>query len=151
MSVNGGASRRAVLLGMGAVGAAGALAACGGDDPAPEQPAATGANGTTSTADEAPAAAGGGIPVARVPVGAGYIDFDRRVIVTQPEAGQFRAFDANCTHAHCMITWVEDGLITCPCHGSQFRIADGSVARGPATQALPSRNVTVAGDVLQVS
>jgi nitrite reductase/ring-hydroxylating ferredoxin subunit len=26
-----------------------------------------------------------------------------------------------------------DGCLTCPWHGSVFRIADGSVARGPAT------------------
>jgi Rieske Fe-S protein len=91
------------------------------------------------------------VPIAFVPVGGGYIDFNGGVIVTQPEAGKFRGFNANCTHAHCFITWVADGLIQCPCHGSQFRIADGSVARGPATRSLGGRTVTIDGDVVVVS
>jgi Rieske Fe-S protein len=86
-----------------------------------------------------------------VPVGGGFIDFDKGVVVTQPEAGQFRAFDANCTHERCLLTWIEAGLINCPCHGSQFRIADGSVARGPATESLHGRDATVDGDAIVVS
>jgi len=73
------------------------------------------------------------------------------VIVTQPEAGHFRAFEANCTHMRCFITWVADGLIQCPCHGSQFRISDGSVVKGPATRSLDTRAVTVSGDIVVVS
>jgi Rieske Fe-S protein len=159
MSVNGGTSRRTVLLATGTVGAAGVLTACAGEEPGgPRQPAAqtTGAAnppgsttspGATSDVD----VAADGIPVAQIPVGSGHIDFDRVVVVTQPEAGQFRAFDANCTHEHCIVTFVDGDLITCPCHGSQFRISDGSVARGPATQALPSRTATRNGDVIVVS
>jgi Rieske Fe-S protein len=89
--------------------------------------------------------------VASVPVGGAYIDFTGGVIVTQPEAGQFRAFDANCTHMRCFITWAGGGLMQCPCHGSQFRIADGSVAKGPATRSLDTRTATVNGDVIDVS
>jgi Rieske Fe-S protein len=86
-----------------------------------------------------------------IPVGGAHIDFVAAVIVTQPEAGQFRAFDANCTHMHCFITWASGGLMQCPCHGSQFRISDGSVARGPATRALDPRNFSINGDVIVVS
>jgi Rieske Fe-S protein len=91
------------------------------------------------------------IPIAFVPIGGGYIDFEHAVIVTQPEAGQFRGFSAICSHAHCVMTWVANGLIRCPCHGSEFRISDGSVARGPATLSLVSHTVTVNGDVVVVS
>jgi len=129
------------LLAAGAAGAAGVLAACGDGPGASQQPA------TPVTTLEDPVR----IPIAFVPIGGGYIDFDRGVIVTQPEAGQFRGFDANCTHARCFITWVADGLIQCPCHGSEFRIADGSVAKGPATRSLDSYKVTVDGDVVVVS
>jgi nitrite reductase/ring-hydroxylating ferredoxin subunit len=31
-----------------------------------------------------------------------------------------------------------DGCLTCPWHGSVFRVADGSVARGPATAPQPA-------------
>jgi Ferredoxin subunits of nitrite reductase and ring-hydroxylating dioxygenases len=156
MSVNGGASRRAVLLSMGAVGAAGVLAACGGADPQnpPVAPGSTPSGGgtpTSPTAGDTPqSAAPDGIPVENVPVGGGLVDPSRRVVVTQPVAGQFRAFDATCTHEFCMVTSVDAGLITCPCHGSQFRIEDGSVARGPARQPLPARNASVTDGVVVI-
>jgi nitrite reductase/ring-hydroxylating ferredoxin subunit len=43
-----------------------------------------------------------------------------------------------------------DGALTCPWHGSTFRMADGSVARGPATAPQPVFRTRVAGDMLQV-
>jgi Rieske Fe-S protein len=38
---------------------------------------------------------------------------------------------------------VAGGTINCFCHGSRFRIADGSVAGGPATQPLPPLPILV--------
>ncbi|HEY3976398.1 MAG TPA: Rieske (2Fe-2S) protein [Streptosporangiaceae bacterium] len=43
-----------------------------------------------------------------------------------------------------------DGCLTCPWHGSMFRIADGSVARGPATAPQPSFEVREVGGAIQV-
>ena len=57
---------------------------------------------------------------------------DKDVVVTQPTAGEFKAFSATCTHQGCKVKSVADGVIVCPCHGSKFAIADGSVAAGPA-------------------
>jgi nitrite reductase/ring-hydroxylating ferredoxin subunit len=45
---------------------------------------------------------------------------------------------------------LDGGCLTCPWHGSVFRVADGSVARGPATAPQPSFEVREAGGVLQV-
>jgi nitrite reductase/ring-hydroxylating ferredoxin subunit/uncharacterized membrane protein len=39
-----------------------------------------------------------------------------------------------------------DGCITCPWHGSTFRLADGSVARGPATAPQPRLQVRLDGE-----
>jgi len=63
-------------------------------------------------------------------------------VVTQPNAGNFKAFSAICTHLGCLVTKVFDGAIYCPCHGSKFSIVDGSVMVGPATQPLPPENFT---------
>jgi nitrite reductase/ring-hydroxylating ferredoxin subunit/uncharacterized membrane protein len=43
-----------------------------------------------------------------------------------------------------------DGCLTCPWHGSVFRIADGSVARGPATAPQPAFETREAGGAIQV-
>jgi nitrite reductase/ring-hydroxylating ferredoxin subunit/uncharacterized membrane protein len=43
-----------------------------------------------------------------------------------------------------------DGCLTCPWHGSVFRIADGSVARGPATAPQPAFQVREVGGAIQV-
>ncbi len=64
-------------------------------------------------------------------------------MVTQPASGEFKCFTAVCTHQGCIVGSVADGLITCPCHGSQYRIADGSVARGPAPSPLAAQTITV--------
>ncbi len=41
------------------------------------------------------------------------------------------------------------GRLTCPWHGSTFRLADGGVARGPATAPQPVFRTRVAGEFLQ--
>jgi nitrite reductase/ring-hydroxylating ferredoxin subunit len=43
-----------------------------------------------------------------------------------------------------------DGCLTCPWHGSVFRVSDGSVARGPATAPQPVFQTRVEGGMLQV-
>jgi nitrite reductase/ring-hydroxylating ferredoxin subunit/uncharacterized membrane protein len=43
-----------------------------------------------------------------------------------------------------------DGCLTCPWHGSMFRIADGSVARGPATASQPAFRTREVGGAIQV-
>jgi len=43
-----------------------------------------------------------------------------------------------------------DGCLTCPWHGSVFRITDGSVARGPATAPQPAFRTREAGGAIQV-
>jgi nitrite reductase/ring-hydroxylating ferredoxin subunit len=43
-----------------------------------------------------------------------------------------------------------DGCLTCPWHGSVFRIADGSVARGPATAPQPAFEVREVGGAIQI-
>jgi Rieske [2Fe-2S] domain len=43
-----------------------------------------------------------------------------------------------------------DGCLTCPWHGSVFRLADGSVARGPATAPQPAFLALEVGGAIQV-
>ncbi|QNP73552.1 Rieske (2Fe-2S) protein [Streptomyces roseirectus] len=80
---------------------------------------------------------------ADIPVGGGKIFADRKVVVTQPATGEFKAFSAVCTHQGCTVSAVTDGAITCPCHESAFSITDGAVKSGPAPRPLPAKDITV--------
>jgi Rieske Fe-S protein len=131
-----GPNRRAVVLsGCGLAGGA-LLAGCATYGPA--APAAAPAP-APSTAD-GPLAA-----TTDVPVGGGLVLAARGVVLTQPVAGTFKAFSSTCTHQGCTVSEVVGGTINCPCHGSKFAVADGSVTGGPAPRPLPEQPVTVQG------
>lgn len=106
-------------------------------------PGSAAANGTAD-----PSMSGGPTVLGKamdVPVGGGVVFPAAKVVVTQATAGQYKAFSAVCTHKGCTVSSVADGVIKCPCHGSTFKIADGSVVGGPAMSALPTVGVKVDG------
>jgi Rieske Fe-S protein len=82
---------------------------------------------------------------AQVPEGGGKIIDGKNIVITQPEAGSFKAFTAVCTHQGCIVSSVSGGTIDCPCHGSKFSIKDGSVVNGPATRPLAAIAISVEG------
>ena len=138
-------TRRALLVGAGAVGATVVLAACGTDPD--EEPANQPVGGGNATAPTGESAAPGGAALAKasdVPVGGGVIVGD--LVITQPTEGQFKAFSKICTHQGCPVSSIDAGAIICTCHGSKFSIEDGSVKTGPATKPLTEKKVTVDGD-----
>jgi nitrite reductase/ring-hydroxylating ferredoxin subunit len=53
--------------------------------------------------------------------------------------GTVSALDSTCTHMGGPLQegTISDGCITCPWHGSTFRLADGSIVRGPASTPEP--------------
>ncbi|WP_369143021.1 Rieske (2Fe-2S) protein [Streptomyces sp. R44] len=125
-----GVARRTVVAAAGSAGLAAALAACGGG------------------ADDKNTAAEGGT-LARtgdIPVGGGKILADKGLVITQPKAGEFKAFSSKCTHQGCAVSSIKDGVIVCPCHQSHFDISDGSVKSGPAPSPLPPEPIQVVGE-----
>lgn len=84
-----------------------------------------------------------------IPVGGGRI-IKGTWVVTQPKKGTFRAFSAKCTHQGCPVSTIRGGTINCPCHGSKFRIADGSVARGPAKRPLARKKIKISKGVIRL-
>lgn len=162
MTPNTTVSRRAVLAGTGAACAAGCLAVAGCSTydsggapaaapatttPATTTPAAAGATGA------APQASGGAVlaSTSDIGVGAGAIFADKGVVVTQPAAGQFKAFSTTCTHQGCAVNAVTGGTINCPCHGSRFSITDGAPTAGPAKKPLPEKAITVDGESIRLA
>ncbi|WP_320779082.1 Rieske (2Fe-2S) protein [Streptomyces sp. CRN 30] len=127
------ATRRTVLV---TTGAAVLLAGCGGD-------------GGGGDGGESPAGDGELARTDDIPVGGGKVLGDEKVVVTQPEEGDFRAFSAVCPHQGCTVAAVSDGTIDCACHGSRFSITDGSVTTGPATEGLAEERITVDGNTIR--
>lgn len=138
--------RRTVVTAAGAVSVAAVLTACGGSKEA------AGAGAVAQTDDGGD---GGKGPVlaktADIPEGGGKIFAEQGVVVTQPAAGEFKAFSSKCTHAGCAVSSVSDGVINCPCHGSTFDVATGAVKAGPATTPLPATAITVEGDSISLA
>jgi Rieske Fe-S protein len=92
------------------------------------------------------------VKTADVPVGGGVINASALFVVTQPSAGQFKAFSATCTHQGCTLTRVQNGLINCPCHQSQFDITTGTPTSGSqAKSPLPAKTATVSGDSVYIA
>ena len=71
-------------------------------------------------------------------------------VLLQPEAGEFIALSAVCTHLGCIVKWVNDeGEFLCPCHGGKFS-AKGQVLGGPPPTALENYPVEIADNELLV-
>ncbi|HTR93644.1 MAG TPA: Rieske (2Fe-2S) protein [Trebonia sp.] len=153
------ATRRGVLAGVGLVGLAGAITACGGGASSSQaegagttQAASSGTQAAASSASaggssaSASGAAGALATTSQIPVGSGMIFTSQQVVVTQPTSGEFKAFSAVCTHMGCIVNQISDGTIDCPCHGSQYSIKTGDVVGGPAPKPLPAKQIKVSGD-----
>ncbi|MEV5175607.1 Rieske (2Fe-2S) protein [Streptomyces flaveolus] len=147
------ATRRTVLatgagaLALGCVG-------CGAEDGGEATSSAASASASASASPAAKEAADDGKALARtsdIPEGGGKVFKKEKVVVTQPKKGDFKAFSAICTHQGCVVDRVADGTIDCPCHGSRFRVTDGSVAHGPAVRPLPQRSITVDGKSIRLT
>jgi Rieske Fe-S protein len=124
-----------------------------GAEPAVEAPAesatetvAPSKNDGLTTARRREAPTGSAAPLGRtdeIPVGGGQVFKRHQLVVTQPTAGEYRGFDATCTHQGCIVADCSGGTINCRCHGSTFSLTDGSVVRGPAKQPLRPRTIEV--------
>ena len=154
-------SRRSLLAWAGAACAA-ALAGCttynannggingGAAAQTSSAPAASAGGSSAGSAGGSAGAAASSGPVVLakttdIPVGGGKILTDKKIVITEPQSGTFKAFTAVCTHQACLVDTVSGGTINCPCHGSKFSIANGSVVNGPAPSPLAPVSIEVQG------
>jgi Rieske Fe-S protein len=148
----------AVLTG-GTASAVGACSADGGTGTPSDAPSPTvggsvppGSSGSVTSASAAPlprpqaaSPSRPAVAVADVPVGGGVVLGEADYVITQPTAGDFRAFSKFCTHRQCPLASVGGGMINCMCHGERYSMFDGSVQAGPPPESLPAVEVTVVG------
>jgi nitrite reductase/ring-hydroxylating ferredoxin subunit/uncharacterized membrane protein len=94
----------------------------------------------------------------RVALGIDVTDKPKRVLageaplVVLRHHGAVTALDARCPHRGGPMDEgrVHDGCITCPWHGSEFRLDDGGLVRGPSTVDLPVYECAVVGADVEV-
>jgi nitrite reductase/ring-hydroxylating ferredoxin subunit len=79
-------------------------------------------------------------------------EIDGVPVVVVRSGGQVYALADHCSHRGGPLSdgEVADGCITCPWHGSRFRLQDGSVERGPAAYPQPALDVRVSGGTVEV-
>ena len=144
MTVN----RRTALTGIVATSAAVTLAACASE----AQPVKTTLPSATVDEKSAPPASEQLLGKADdVIVGSGMkykISDALTILVTRPTLETFRAFNATCTHAGCIVTGVREDQITCGCHGARFDTDSGEPQSGPARSALGKITIEVRGEDL---
>lgn len=133
--------RRSVLKGAGAaavVAGTTAFTACGG-----------GAEPAAKKTEKKPAAPVT-IPRSQVPAGNGVVLQEAPYVVTQPEAGTYKAFTKACPHQGCSVSFVKNRQIVCACHSSEFDMITGERTSGPAKTGLTEFPVKVDGDNLTI-
>jgi len=134
-------SRRGVLAGS-AVTLAGAVV---GFVLARNSDAATAVGGAAAANQYGPKAGAGGSRLATldaIPDGGGLV-VDKADVVLVRTGDEVLGFSATCTHQGCTVTGVEDGEISCPCHGSRFDPKTGEPVAGPAGRPLAKVPVEV--------
>ena len=139
--------RRTVLAGGVAATSMMALTACAAE-PEPEVAKTT---PPSATVEDTPEETSGELllgTVDEIAVGSAKkfpIDGGKTILVTQPREGVFRAFDATCTHAGCIVNGVEGELIACGCHGARLDAESGEPVAGPAKSPLGPITLEVRG------
>ena len=81
------------------------------------------------------------------------VDVDGAPVAIAALDGQWYAVADACTHAGCPFSEeadLEDGVIICNCHGSEFDLRTGEVVRGPAERPVRTYAVRVVGDGLEI-
>ena len=73
------------------------------------------------------------------------------VLITQPKAGVFRAFDQRCTHEGFAVNKIEGKNLICQAHGAMFDTTTGAVKRGPARRALTRYTVSIEKKLVYVT
>lgn len=60
------------------------------------------------------------------------------------------ALSRKCTHQGCTVPNFQNGISTCPCHGSQYNTS-GGVVRGPAPKALKKYTASIENNIIQIT
>ena len=79
-------------------------------------------------------------------------DLGGELVAIASVEGTLYAFGDLCPHRQCSLAEgrLEDTVVTCPCHGSQFDVTTGERLRGPAVRGVRAFAVRIDAGDLQV-
>lgn len=76
------------------------------------------------------------------------ISVNGKTIALLHSGDEYFAVDDRCTHEECSLGtegFLDEGILTCGCHGAQFDPATGDVLALPATQPIQTYPVKIVG------
>ncbi len=82
-----------------------------------------------------------------------YVQLDSEEILLCRHEGKFYAVAYYCSHAEFALEGgtLANGCITCPYHGAEFSIVDGSVLAAPAFEPIKCYPVKVENDTVSIA
>jgi Rieske Fe-S protein len=78
------------------------------------------------------------------------VDKRKPIIVIRISDTEVAAFSSKCPHLGCELPLPDEGVITCPCHGSTFD-ESGKVTHGPSIKDLYRFTASVSGNTITIS
>lgn len=82
-----------------------------------------------------------------------YVELNGEEILICQHEGSYYAVSYFCSHAEFSLEggFLRNGCITCPYHGAEFSLSDGSVQAAPAYEPIKTYPIKVDGDTIAVS
>ena len=82
-----------------------------------------------------------------------FVELDGEEILLCQHEGNYYAINYYCSHAEFTLEGgsMADGCITCPYHGAEFLLSDGSVQAPPAFEPIKTYPVRVDADTISIA
>jgi nitrite reductase/ring-hydroxylating ferredoxin subunit/fluoride ion exporter CrcB/FEX len=139
--------RQGARLSMAAIAAAGAGGYIGG-----HLTYVLGAGVERTAFDRAPEEWTAALPVEELGEAPRAVDVGGTAVLLVRDGERTLAMADTCNHLGCSLAEGEivDGAVTCRCHGSRFRLADGATLAGPAAAPQPTYETRVRDGIVEV-
>lgn len=71
------------------------------------------------------------------------------MLIIRANQNSVTALSRRCTHQGCTVPNFQNGISTCPCHGSKFNTS-GGVTAGPASKSLTNYTATISDNIIKI-
>ena len=75
---------------------------------------------------------------------------EKGILLYRENETTVKAYSRECTHQQCVIGPFNNGVSSCPCHGSRYNLS-GERISGPAPQSLRQYTISVNGNIITIN